>query len=60
MLTLKTQKTEISDAYYFLEYADEVLQLLTEQIFVKPKHGQYLKEIIQKSGLYGKVKASKD
>jgi subtilisin family serine protease len=54
------QREEISDVHYFLEYADGALQLPTERIFVKPKHGQSLKRIIQESGLSGKVKTSKE
>jgi len=49
------QREDIIDATYGLEYREGTLQYPKDQIFIKPKDGQAVENILEKNGLRGNV-----
>lgn len=46
----------VEDAYYMLEYNNTAQLALSNSIFVKPREGETIENIIRKSGLSGKIR----
>ena len=46
----------VEDAYYMLEYNNAAQLALSNSIFVKPREGETIENVIRKSGLSGKIR----
>ena len=46
----------VEDAYYMLEYNNAAQLALSNSIFVKPREGETIENVIRKSGLFGKIR----
>ncbi len=46
----------IEDAYYMLEYNNTAQLALSNSVFVKPREGETIENVIRKSGLSGKIR----
>ena len=46
----------VEDVYYMLEYNNAEQLALSNSIFVKPREGETIENVIRKSGLFGKIR----